>query len=273
LKLVNLGCGAHYHPDWINLDKNPLSPDVTHVDALARLPFMDSSIDAVYSSHVVEHLTSGDALVALEDVRRILKPGGLIRLVTPNLEAIVQTYLDLLHDAMDGKVQASEKYEWMILELFDQSVRERRGGEMADFLRRQDLGIQGFIKSRIGQEVEGYWNRNTSPPSLWDKVRNVNPKLLIQHVRDILAKSLVHVVAGRNAAKAFEIGALRCAGEIHYRLYDRYSLDKLLTIAGFGDIKCCRADESRIPNFNSYELDMVGKEIRKPDSLFVEAVK
>ena len=56
-------------------------------------------------------------------------------------------------------------------------------------------------------------------------------------------------------------------------MYDRFSLERLLIEIGFVDIRCCRADESRIPNFNSYQLDTVNHTVRKPDSLFMEGLK
>jgi predicted SAM-dependent methyltransferase len=42
---------------------------------------------------------------------------------------------------------------------------------------------------------------------------------------------------------------------------------------GFIDVRVCRADESRIPDFNIYNLDVVEGKIRKPDSLFMEGIK
>jgi hypothetical protein len=57
-------------------------------------------------------------------------------------------------------------------------------------------------------------------------------------------------------------------------MYDRYSLGVLLRNTGFQDIRVCRADESFIPNFNEYLLDLEADgSIRKPDSLFMEAQK
>jgi hypothetical protein len=64
------------------------------------------------------------------------------------------------------------------------------------------------------------------------------------------------------------------SGEVHQWMYDRYSLKKILGETGFVDIQQCCADQSEIPNFNSYLLDIEpnGK-IRKPDSFFMEAWK
>jgi hypothetical protein len=56
--------------------------------------------------------------------------------------------------------------------------------------------------------------------------------------------------------------------------FDRLSLSRLLAKVGFVDIKICQANESRIPNFNSYYLDVLPDgRVRKNDSLFVEGIK
>jgi hypothetical protein len=73
--------------------------------------------------------------------------------------------------------------------------------------------------------------------------------------------------------QAFEEGVFRNSGEIHRWMYDRYSLRRLLEQAGFIDVRICRADESRIPDFNSYNLDVVEGKVRKPVSLFMEGIK
>jgi hypothetical protein len=56
-------------------------------------------------------------------------------------------------------------------------------------------------------------------------------------------------------------------------MYDRFSLRRVLEQSGFRDPRRCAADQSRIPEFASYDLDTVGGRVRKPDSLFMEAVK
>ena len=57
-------------------------------------------------------------------------------------------------------------------------------------------------------------------------------------------------------------------------MYDRFSLGRLLTQAGFVEVRQCSAAESGIPRFREYLLDetSAGK-VRKPDSLFMEARK
>lgn len=71
-----------------------------------------------------------------------------------------------------------------------------------------------------------------------------------------------------------EISKFRLGGEVHYLMYDSVSLTALLEKHRFTNIKICRADKSSIPQFNSYlfDIDEFGK-TRKPDSLFIEAIK
>jgi len=66
----------------------------------------------------------------------------------------------------------------------------------------------------------------------------------------------------------------RMSGEVHQWMYDRYSLKKILGETGFVDIQQCCADQSEIPDFNSYLLDIEPNgNVRKPDSFFMEARK
>lgn len=73
--------------------------------------------------------------------------------------------------------------------------------------------------------------------------------------------------------KALSIGQFRLGGEIHQWMYDRYSLSELLKRHGFKSPKVCKFNESGIIDWNSFGLDAVDGKVRKPDSLFMEAVK
>ncbi|EKD59314.1 MAG: type 11 SAM-dependent methyltransferase [uncultured bacterium] len=56
-------------------------------------------------------------------------------------------------------------------------------------------------------------------------------------------------------------------------MYDRFSLERLMTDAGFMDPSVTTAFESRIPGFARYGLDVVDGVVRKPDSLVMEGGK
>lgn len=72
---------------------------VRYVDLLKPLPFANNSVDAVYASHVWEHLYRKDAERATRQILRILKPGGILRLAVPNLEHYCRVYLSELGSA------------------------------------------------------------------------------------------------------------------------------------------------------------------------------
>lgn len=116
--LLNLGCGPEVRPSpWTDIDGSwnlrlqttgwgrVLAPLVarhrTHrwpghvrwMDITRGLPFDSGSADAVYASHVLEHLYREDALKLLSECRRILKPDGVLRLVLPDLASLARAYL------------------------------------------------------------------------------------------------------------------------------------------------------------------------------------
>lgn len=240
--MCNLGCGSRMHPDWINIDfqgdgKNVLSWDLRH-----GLPLPDHSCDAVYSSHAIEHFDRDGARRFLLECRRVLKPGGVIRLVAPDLESIVRAYLACLDAARRGEFGASDRYDWIIIELLDQMVRHRGGGEMLKYWCREEVPAEDFVASRVGTE---YWRARKHC-----KGRALDTSL----------------------SSAGQVGNFRLGGEVHQWMYDRYSLGKLLADSGFTDICPCRADESSISDFTEYDLDTEPDgSVYKPDSFFIEA--
>lgn len=63
------------------------------LDLERPLPLPDRAFDAVYSSEVIEHIRREKVPALLLELRRILKPGGVMRLTTPDMEACCQLYL------------------------------------------------------------------------------------------------------------------------------------------------------------------------------------
>jgi predicted SAM-dependent methyltransferase len=66
----------------------------TRLDISDPLPVDDGAVDWVYAEHLVEHVPLGTVIAWLREVRRILRPGGVLRLTTPDLERYVHGYLD-----------------------------------------------------------------------------------------------------------------------------------------------------------------------------------
>ena len=67
--------------------------DVRYCNAARRIPHADASVDAIYSSHMLEHLSCADAAGFLGEAYRVLKPGSVIRIAVPDLKLAVDNYL------------------------------------------------------------------------------------------------------------------------------------------------------------------------------------
>jgi SAM-dependent methyltransferase len=113
---VQYGCGDSCPEGWINLDASPtlrlqrlplvgalfrrgspvFPPGVQYGDVVKGLPFADNSVDGIYASHVLEHLALTDFALALRHTFRVLKPGGIFRLIVPDLEAHARKYLAMV---------------------------------------------------------------------------------------------------------------------------------------------------------------------------------
>jgi predicted SAM-dependent methyltransferase len=273
-KMLNIGCGATHHPDWINLDVSSSDPSVLPVDINNGLPFSSDSITVCYSSHLLEHLNKDDARYFLAECMRVLNSRGVLRLAVPDLEGIAREYLRLLDVVAAGNKSRESDYDWIMLEMYDQTVRNYSGGEMARFLENLNVDDRPFARSRIGGEAENYWcerimlKQSWTSASIQKKLRSILKKCHMQFVGWI-----VILLAGKSARRSFQAGVFRSSGEVHQWMYDRFSLKRLLERAGFVDVKICAATESRIPEYEKYSLDALNGIVRKPDSLYVEASK
>src|SRR6266550_5078835 len=145
LKYVNLGCGSRYHPDWINIDISPSDPNIIAADLSRGIPLPDDDCDVVYHSHLLEHLRPPQALRFLQECRRVLKPGGVLRVAVPDLEQICLAYLRKLEAAAKGDEGAAHDYDWMLIEMYDQTVREQSGGLMLGYLSQAEIPNETFI--------------------------------------------------------------------------------------------------------------------------------
>jgi len=101
---VNIGCGNHPTPGWINLDKVSRHPEVLYWDCTNRLPFTDGTVVAIYSEHFFEHLDyETEAKPFLRECLRCLQPQGILRLVVPDAGAYLKLYANGQWDAMAAR--------------------------------------------------------------------------------------------------------------------------------------------------------------------------
>jgi predicted SAM-dependent methyltransferase len=86
---LHLGCSELLWPDWFNTDKYPRRIGVAYCDATAAYPFEDGAFDYIFTEHMIEHVSYSGARRLIRECFRVLKPGGKIRISTPDLDRIL----------------------------------------------------------------------------------------------------------------------------------------------------------------------------------------
>lgn len=270
MKFLNLGCGDKYvsSSEWLNADMLPVGEEVVRCNFLKGIPFESHRFELVYHSHVLEHFAKDDGEKFIAECYRVLKPGGIIRIALPNLEVIAREYLKNLERALAGEENAGDDYDWIMLEMFDQTVRNNPGGAMFQYLQQDNLVNKDYIFKRIGVGA-GLYMKNAVKPlrSFSDKIKIIKKKPSILFLK--LQDSFFKLLMPSKKYAMYKTGNFRQAGEIHQWMYDRYSLGRLLQKVGFTQVEVRKADSSYIPGWAAYKLD----DTTESASLFIEAVK
>jgi SAM-dependent methyltransferase len=92
VRRLNWGCGGTAEPGWINSDQKE-GPGILTCDILEGLPLADESVDYAVSIHALPELRLDELVPALRELRRVLIPGGVLRLALPDLERGIAAYL------------------------------------------------------------------------------------------------------------------------------------------------------------------------------------
>ena len=114
---VRVVLGGHWcePAGWLVLDER--DQDVTE-----PLAFPDGSVDAVFCEHVIEHVSLAETLALFVEVHRILRPGGVFRVVVPTIEAMIAA--DLTTDQGRSYMRRTIAHHFRTEEAL---VRERTG--------------------------------------------------------------------------------------------------------------------------------------------------
>jgi SAM-dependent methyltransferase len=89
---LNWGCGSHTLPGWINSDNKKGSAIDLSCDIREGLPLETDSIDYVVSIHALPEVPYDTIVPVLAELKRVLKPGGVLRLGLPDLLKGVRAY-------------------------------------------------------------------------------------------------------------------------------------------------------------------------------------
>ena len=123
---LNLGCGHNGPESWVNIDRSPMMflrrwprirnllvrsgvltedhlplwpANIQRRDLTRPLPFADCVANAVYSSHMLEHMFLDDARTFVRECHRVMAPGGILRLALPDGEQWARELIDSGNDA------------------------------------------------------------------------------------------------------------------------------------------------------------------------------
>jgi SAM-dependent methyltransferase len=160
---LHLGCFHEVYEGWVNTDITPniwiarlpfaaslmfrfglmnkehyemhrqgLFKRVKYLNVLRRFPYRDDSAEAVFCSHMLEHLYVKQAERMFAEILRILKPGGVFRVAVPDLEWVVGFYdrenptpfLDLMYEHVGG---AKNSHKWMYTDISLKKFFEDQG--------------------------------------------------------------------------------------------------------------------------------------------------
>ena len=124
-------------PGWVNIDKSPsvllgrfpalrrllfrlrlLTPEqargfpegVVFADVSKRIPAESGSVEFIYCSHMIEHLSRWQAVGFVRECHRVLRPGGWLRLATPDLKLMSTDYIDGTSPFLEDELTASDAF-------------------------------------------------------------------------------------------------------------------------------------------------------------------
>jgi SAM-dependent methyltransferase len=172
--ILNLGCGAKTSTLCVNIDWSmllrlkrwrvgwlggparrraidALEGEIVVHDLRRGIPAADASVDAVYHSHLLEHIDRDAAPSFMAEIRRVLKPRGIQRIVVPDLELLARRYLEQF-----GEPRHDDRVAEMIEQI---ARREAYGTSIQPPLRRRIENVVLGDARRRGETHQWMYDR------------------------------------------------------------------------------------------------------------------
>ncbi|MBL1208172.1 methyltransferase domain-containing protein [Geminocystis sp. GBBB08] len=145
LRGIHCGSGLNLHSGWLNMDYLSITDELGNqskagnlisvgedtyylqCDQTQKIPIDDEVFDYAFSEHFIEHISLQQAVEWLKEIRRLLKPDGILRLSTPDLYLYVSGYLDSSNNFYQqhhqnltnmGFKNPPQRKAWMVNQIF-----------------------------------------------------------------------------------------------------------------------------------------------------------
>ena len=183
-RCLHLGCEDHRLGGWINVDIVRSGAVDVQADLSRPLPFPDGSMDFIHSEDLLEHLEPKAGRHLLAECFRVLRPGGVMRLLTPDLERLVEDvylYPRARHLAWSGAyLGAATPCEAL-------NAHCRMGGEHRFIY---DFPYLGDVLIGIGFRVRrASWNRSRHPSLRYLDLRDFGLNLFLEATKPVIGNA------------------------------------------------------------------------------------
>ena len=107
VRKLQIGSGPNHIPGWLETDIASSLDDIGYLDATQTFPMADGTFDYIFCEHMIEHISRQNGLLMLRECWRVLNPGGVLRIATPDLAVLLGLY-------QEGRDALADRYiEWI----------------------------------------------------------------------------------------------------------------------------------------------------------------
>lgn len=110
IRKLQIGAQSNSVDGWLNVDIEPKSGEVVYMDAIKLFPFEANTFDFIFTEHMIEHISFNEGDFMLRECFRVMKKGGKIRIVTPNLKFLIELYQESKTETQEDYLRFSQKY-------------------------------------------------------------------------------------------------------------------------------------------------------------------
>jgi|688.fasta_scaffold27798_4 predicted SAM-dependent methyltransferase len=145
LNKIHLACGNNLYNGWDNYDYFPTN-GANHINLLEPLPFKNNSIDYIYFEHALEHFDEVDGYSLLQQFFNILKPMGIVRIVTPSLDTYLERYNDWSSASSEHKQKFHNETQFLNFAFFGENISDDI--KFLNGMKSQQVGHK-FLYSKV----------------------------------------------------------------------------------------------------------------------------